>query len=84
MTSLMCGLLKVLIRIELLEIYDRWGNLVYQGKDGFSFERNNQLSGWDGEFKGRQVVPGVYAWRVLALWLDGSRTNHAGDVTVLR
>ena len=75
---------KGIERIELLEIYDRWGNLVYQGKDGLSFERNNHLSGWDGNFKGRQVVPGVYAWRVLALWLDGSRTNHAGDVTVLR
>ena len=58
--------------------------MVYKGTDGIDFERNNLLSGWDGEFKGQEVVPGVYVWRIVALWLDGSRTNHAGDVTVLR
>lgn len=70
--------------IELLEIYDRWGNLVYQGVDGRDFERNSFTSGWDGKFKNAPVVPGVYVWRALVKWLDGSKTNHAGDVTVYR
>ncbi len=70
--------------IELLEIYDRWGNLVYQGVDGRDFERNSVTSGWDGKFKNAPVVPGVYVWRALVRWLDGSKTNHAGDVTVYR
>ena len=75
--------------IELLEIYDRWGNLVYQGVDGVDFKRNDTQSGWDGRFKkknqdvGTPVVTGVYVWRAKILWLDGSIENYAGDVTVL-
>jgi len=75
--------------IELLEIYDRWGNLVYQGVDGLDFKRNDMQSGWDGRFKkknqdvGTPVVTGVYVWRAKIKWLDGSIENYAGDVTVL-
>ncbi|HRO09537.1 MAG TPA: gliding motility-associated C-terminal domain-containing protein [Saprospiraceae bacterium] len=77
--------------IDLLEIYDRWGNLVYKGIDGENFHRNDRFSGWNGRINkhgdkadsGRAVVSGVYTWRVLARWLDDTTTNHAGDVTVL-
>jgi len=75
--------------IELLEIYDRWGNLVYQGVDGLDFTRNDTNSGWDGRFTkknqdvGMPVVTGVYVWRAKIKWLDGSVGNYAGDVTVL-
>lgn len=71
-------------RIELLEIYDRWGNLVYQGVDGIDFSRNDKNSGWNGTFKGREVNPGVFVWRAGVRWLDGSFSNHAGDVTVYK
>ena len=77
--------------IDLLEIYDRWGNLVYKGVDGVNFHRNDRFSGWNGRLNkhgdkdgsGRPVVSGVYTWRVLVRWLDDSTSNHAGDVTVL-
>ncbi len=71
-------------RIELLEIYDRWGNLIYQGVDGVNFNRNDHSSGWDGTFKGSEVNPGVFVWRAGVRWLDGTFSNYAGDVTVLR
>lgn len=82
---------KGIKNIDLLEIYDRWGNLVYKGVDGIDFHRNDHVSGWNGRVSsagskannGRPVVSGVYTWRVLARWLDDSTTNHAGDVTVI-
>ena len=79
--------------ILLLEIYDRWGNLVFQGADGKListgnnskvYYRNQYDNGWNGTFKGKDVVPGVYAWRALVLFLDGTEKNFAGDLTVLR
>lgn len=70
--------------IELLEIYDRWGNLVFRGVDGINFNRNDQNSGWDGTFKEQKVNPGVFVWRAGVRWLDGTFSNYAGDVTVLR
>jgi gliding motility-associated-like protein len=70
--------------IELLEIYDRWGNLVFQGVDGVDFNRNDFNSGWDGIFKGQKVNPGVFVWRAGVRWLDGTFSNYAGDVTVIR
>ncbi len=82
---------KGIKNLDLLEIYDRWGNLVYKGVDGVNFDRNDYTSGWNGrvsrhgdkEASGRPVVSGVYTWRVVARWLDDTTTNHAGDVTVL-
>jgi gliding motility-associated-like protein len=71
-------------KIELLEVYDRWGNLVYKGVDGIDFNRNDVNSGWDGTFKEREVNPGVFVWRAGVRWLDGTFGNYAGDVTVYR
>jgi len=78
-------------QVELLEVYDRWGNLVYRGVDGVDFNRNDPGTGWDGRFKygsneagsGRPVVSGVYTWRAQVRWKDKSVTQHAGDITVL-
>lgn len=84
---------KSVDKVLLLEIYDRWGNLVFQGVEdnlistGNSskiYHRNQYDNGWNGTFKGKDVVPGVYAWRALVLFLDGTEKNFSGDLTVLR
>jgi gliding motility-associated-like protein len=70
--------------VDLLEVYDRWGNLVFRGIDGVNnYVRNDNTRGWNGTFKGTPVVGGVYTWRALVRWLDDSTSNHAGDVTVI-
>lgn len=81
-------------RVLSLEVYDRWGNLVFVGEDGVDFTRSTVSSGWDGKFYkncdknnsrcGQYVEQGVYAWHAKVLWLDGSIGNFAGDVTVIR
>jgi len=68
------------ISIEKLRIYDRWGNLVFE-KSGF--KPNIPELGWDGKYKGKDVVPGVYVFSVDYLAPSGLK-NYSGDITVLR
>lgn len=58
-----------------LEIFDRWGGVVFQASDPFDK--------WDGTFKGEPVNPGVFLWRI-AYRCDGEEVNETGTVTVIR
>ncbi len=76
--------------VELLEVYDRWGNLVYQGKDiripnaNGALIINDQQNGWDGTFNGKPMNPGIFAWRALVRFIDDFTMNYAGDLTLVR
>jgi len=77
--------------VERLEIYDRWGNMVYQGVDErvgetslATFKFGSYTDGWDGQFMGKDVEQGVYAWRALVRYIDDETRNYAGDLTVIR
>jgi gliding motility-associated-like protein len=67
--------------IELLQIYNRWGALVYE-KNGLLF--NDELDGWDGRVKGEPPLPGVYVWQARIRYSDGVVDWFKGDVTVIR
>lgn len=67
-------------RIEFIKIYDRWGNLVYEGQPDI----NDRLQGWDGYFNDKPVNPGVYAWMANVRFIDDEVLTFSGDVTVLR
>ena len=58
------------------EVYNRWGEKLYQ--------TNDVNAGWDGNFKGKEVQEGIYLWRVDALGLDGVYHTYSGRVTLLR
>lgn len=63
----------------LLQVYDRWGNLVFESRD--------PGSGWDGARNGRQISPGVYLYRAqMTLTLGDLRfpVIKTGDVSVVR
>jgi hypothetical protein len=72
---------KAVQSIELLEIYDRWGNKVYKGRelDPFDFK-----AGWDGFFNGRPVEQGVYTWIGHVRYLDDVVEIKTGDLTIIR
>ncbi|NNF36336.1 MAG: T9SS type B sorting domain-containing protein, partial [Saprospiraceae bacterium] len=67
--------------IKKLLIFDRWGELVARIEN---FEPNIPQLGWDGMFRGQNVNPGVFAWVVEAVLIDGTTENLSGDVTVLK
>ena len=60
-----------------MDIFDRWGNLIFQSKD-----RN---IGWDGyDRHGRLMPAGVYVYKLILRLSDGQRTTKVGDVTLIR
>jgi PKD repeat protein len=58
-----------------LEIYTRWGELV--------FESSDISIGWDGYINGTLAKQDVYIWRVKGTYTNGSSFVKAGDVTLL-
>jgi len=59
-----------------LEIYDRWGNLIYE-------EKGDQAS-WDGRDNQRKIVQqGVYFYRLLYIDSLGEEFELFGNVSVL-
>jgi gliding motility-associated-like protein len=66
--------------VESLQIYSRWGELVFEN----SFTPNDELAGWDGTFNGQLVNPGVFTYLARVHFLDQKVVNYAGTVTVLR
>jgi gliding motility-associated-like protein len=69
--------------ISTLEIavFDRWGELIYTGKDGKAF--------WDGNVNGTPVQDGVYVWKCKYRFVEnengfvGAERSAVGHVTVL-
>jgi len=62
-----------------LEIYDRWGNLLFQSTQA--------EAGWEGSFHRRMMIPGVYVWHVeakLAFCGRNITVKKYGDVTIVR
>lgn len=60
-----------------LQVYDRWGNLLFTGLD--------EVQCWDGTFRDKMVPPGVYTWFLSFFAQDqGNRTVLKGSVTVIR
>ncbi|MBK9221365.1 MAG: gliding motility-associated C-terminal domain-containing protein [Saprospiraceae bacterium] len=69
------------VLINSLEIFDRWGNEVFEKSN---FEVNGQLPVWDGSFKGKDLNPGVYLFVLTIQLADHSQSILKGDITILR
>ncbi|MEY4935787.1 MAG: hypothetical protein RIS64_2146 [Bacteroidota bacterium] len=68
-------------KIELFQIYSRWGELVFERKD---FDANHLELGWDGMLQGRVVPPSVFAYYAVIRWKGGETAVFKGDVTLTR
>jgi hypothetical protein len=67
--------------IQKLQIFDRWGTMVFENKD---FHPNTLSNGWSGDYKGVPVNPAVFVWWAEVLLVDGRKLLLKGDVTVVR
>ncbi|NOT38830.1 MAG: T9SS type B sorting domain-containing protein [Saprospiraceae bacterium] len=66
--------------IENMKIFDRWGALMFSSE---KFPANQGKFGWNGQFNGTFINPGVYA--VAIAYKIGSETKFiTGDITVIR
>jgi gliding motility-associated-like protein len=69
-------ILTSLVASYQLQIYNRWGELIFE-----SFDKE---VGWDGSYKGGIVQNGAYNW-VIKIKTDGTQTHvKRGNVLLLR
>lgn len=64
-------------RLLSLQIFDRWGALVFSGEEGDALR-------WDGTINGERAASGVYSWVLNVLFIDGDYRIFSGDVILLR
>ena len=64
-----------------LQIYDRWGNQVFQREH---FQPDIPQLGWAGDFRNKPMNPAVFVWRAKVESADGTHSILKGDVTVVR
>jgi gliding motility-associated-like protein len=67
--------------VETFRVYDRWGELVFERSE---FEVNSEANGWDGNYRGKPLMPGVYIWQVIVTYPDGREEALEGQTTLIR
>ncbi|MEL6925318.1 MAG: gliding motility-associated C-terminal domain-containing protein, partial [Bacteroidota bacterium] len=67
--------------IRRLEIYDRWGNKVFEQ---FNFPPNDATYGWDGTFRGDPMNNGLFVYYLTVVFKDGLEKNFQGEITLIR
>ncbi|MFK7982934.1 MAG: gliding motility-associated C-terminal domain-containing protein [Saprospiraceae bacterium] len=68
-------------KILVFQIFDRWGNLVFDQRNA---EVNQLSDGWDGRHQGAFLDSGVFIWSAQLAFLDGTMDNLTGQVTNIR
>jgi len=58
-----------------LQIFNRLGVLIYESDDVYK--------GWDGYYQSKVAQQGVYVWKAVGQYADGTYFNEVGDVTFL-
>jgi gliding motility-associated-like protein len=59
-----------------VRIFDRWGAQIYYS--------NDKDFGWDGTYKGKDVIQDVYVYMIKATGYEGKNFDKVGTVTVVR
>jgi len=67
--------------ITELRIFDRWGNMVFNGVD---LPMGDNRFGWDGSFGGQELQQGVYGFVAKVLFLDDEVETISGDITLVK
>ena len=68
--------------IRTFRIYDRWGELVYSAENFDFSDRFKHY--WDGIYRGKKALPGVYVYVVEFTWSDDKDDTVSGDITLIR
>ncbi len=68
-------------RVEALEVYDRWGELMWARRD---FKPGDVSLGWDGTYRGEEMDPAVFVYWARISFSDGHQELVKGDVTLMR
>ncbi len=69
------------VNILTFQIYDRWGNKVFEAND---FYPNDSSIFWDGKYKGKVATQGVYSYFFLVRFPEGKEEIIKGTITLMR
>lgn len=70
------------LAFQNFRIFDRWGGLVFEQKQGYT---NDVFSGWTGRYGDVDAHQGTYVWEITILLGSSSETTHlSGDVILVR
>lgn len=72
---------KDLVMIQTIRIFNRWGQLVYEGKELLP---NDTFQAWDGNTHLGQAPNGVYVYSASLLMADGIERNIKGTFSLVR
>ncbi|MEN0006736.1 MAG: gliding motility-associated C-terminal domain-containing protein [Bacteroidota bacterium] len=67
--------------IEVYQIFNRWGGLVFE-QESFDYQELNRY--WDGTQNGEDAQVGVYTYRIELRNAQGVIEKRSGDVTLVR
>ena len=62
------------------EVYDRWGNLVFNKKE---YSISDTENAWDGTVNGQSLGIANYIWRAELLFVDGDKQLFSGQVMIM-
>ena len=79
--SIFSGTDNTIQRINSFQVFSRSGELVFERNN---FLHDNGITGWTGEYKGKDVNPDVYIYKVIVAFQDGTTQQLTGSVTLLR
>ncbi|QQR98336.1 MAG: gliding motility-associated C-terminal domain-containing protein [Sphingobacteriales bacterium] len=68
------------VRIDLLVIYDRWGNKLFETGN---IVPDNKTLGWDGTYKGKKQQVEAYGYYIKVSYLNGEKQEIKGNVTLM-
>jgi gliding motility-associated-like protein len=69
------------VKVLEFNVYDRWGELIYNAKD---FALNDPQFGWDGKYRDKDLDPGVFIWTIEVEYIDGVKEFFKGNTTLIR
>jgi gliding motility-associated-like protein len=67
--------------IQKLQVFDRWGDALYEGEH---LQAGDENAGWDGRHRGDAMTPAVFVWWARVEFVDGVVEVFYGDVTLVR
>ena len=67
--------------VQLMQIFDRWGNQVFEARN---VPVNEPLKGWDGSFKSEKMNPGVFVYYAKVRFNDQRNIELKGDFTLIK
>lgn len=70
-----------IVEISDFQIFDRWGELVFQDQH---FPPNDPSHGWNGQHRGKLMAPAVFSYFARILLIDGRTLVYEGDITLVR